>query len=34
MELSQKKKKKKLKQNYYMVEHVHSWVYIWKKQKH
>ena len=27
-------KKKKLKQNYSMVKHVHPWVYIRKKQKH
>ena len=24
----------KLKQNYYMIQHVQFWVYIWKKQKH
>ena len=29
-----KKRKKILKQNYYMVQHDHSWVYIWNKQKH
>ena len=35
MEASQKKKKKKKeRKNYHMTQQFHSYIYIWKKQKH